>query len=65
MELSDLTAYAAEKYRIQEQHKWTEFPGFSVLCHPQTGKWVALLIWAAVPDGTLPDAWRELAWRLL
>ena len=44
MELSDLTAYAAEKYRIQEQHKWTEFPGFSVLCHPQTGKWVALLM---------------------
>ena len=44
MELSDLTAYAAEKYRIQEQHKWTDFPGFSVLCHPQTGKWVALLM---------------------
>lgn len=44
MELSELTAYAKEKYRIEEQHKWTDFPGFSVLCHPQTGKWVALLM---------------------
>ena len=44
MELSELTAYAGEKYQMQEQHKWQDFPGFSVLCHPQTGKWVALLI---------------------
>ena len=44
VELSELTAYAGEKYRIQEQHRWAEFPGFSVLCHPQTGKWVALLM---------------------
>ena len=44
VELSELTAYAAEKYQIQEQHKWADFPGFSVLCHPQTGKWVALLM---------------------
>lgn len=44
MELSDLTAYALEKYQIQEQHKWADFPGFSVLCHPETGKWVALLM---------------------
>ena len=44
MELSELTAYAKEKYNIEEQHKWADFPGFSVLCHPQTGKWVALLM---------------------
>lgn len=44
MELSELTAYAGEKYQIQELHKWTDFPGYSVLCHPQTGKWVALLM---------------------
>ena len=44
MELSELTAYAEEKYRIREEHKWADFPGFSVLNHPQTGKWVALLM---------------------
>ena len=44
MELSELTAYAGETYRMREEHKWTDFPGFSVLCHPQTGKWVALLM---------------------
>lgn len=44
MELAELTAYAGEKYHIAEQHKWSDFPGFSVLCHPQTGKWVALLM---------------------
>lgn len=44
MELSELTAYASEKYQIREERKWADFPGFSVLCHPQTGKWVALLM---------------------
>ncbi|WP_130837054.1 TerB N-terminal domain-containing protein [Lachnoclostridium sp. Marseille-P6806] len=44
MELAELTAYAGEKYQIREQHKWADFPGFSVLCHPKTGKWVALLM---------------------
>ena len=44
MELSQLTAYAGEKYHIDEQHKWADFPGFSVLVHPQTGQWVALLM---------------------
>ena len=44
MELSELVAYAEQKYQIKEQHKWTDFPGFSVLCHPQTGKWVALFM---------------------
>ena len=44
MELSELTAYAKETYQIEEQHKWAEFPGFSVLVHPQTGHWVALLM---------------------
>ena len=26
------------------QSKWRDFPGFSVLCHPRTGKWVAVLM---------------------
>ncbi|MBQ9368613.1 MAG: TerB N-terminal domain-containing protein [Victivallales bacterium] len=44
MELSDLTAYAEEKYQIKEEFKWTDFPGFSVLREPVSGKWVALLM---------------------
>ena len=44
MELSELTAYAEEKFHIQEQHKWTAFPGFSVMTDPGTGKWIALLM---------------------
>ena len=44
MEISELTAYASEKYQIAEQHKWADFPGFSVLAHPQSGKWIALLM---------------------
>ena len=44
MDLSELTAYAGEKYHMQEQHKWADFPGFSVLCHPKTEKWAALLM---------------------
>lgn len=44
MELSELIDYAKEKYQIEEQHKWAGFPGFSVLCHPRTGKWAALLM---------------------
>ena len=44
MELDDLTAYAEEKYHLAEQHKWADFPGFSVLADPITGKWIALLM---------------------
>ena len=44
MELSALSAYARDRYGIEEQHKWADFPGFSVLCHPGTGKWLALLM---------------------
>ncbi len=44
MELSELCAYAKAKYRIEEQHRWADFPGCSVLCHPKTGKWVAFLM---------------------
>ena len=44
MELSQLTAYAKEKYNIDEQHKWDGFKSFSVLCEPSTGKWAALLM---------------------
>ena len=44
MKIAELTAYAAERYHIQEQHKWADFPGFSVLSDPDTGKWIALLM---------------------
>ena len=44
MLLSELADYAEEKYQIKEEHKWAEFPGFSVLADPQTGKWAALLM---------------------
>ena len=44
MKLEELTAYAEEKYHISEEHKWMDFPGFSVLVSPVTGKWVALLM---------------------
>ena len=44
MTISDLAAYAQEKYHIAEDHKWQEFPGFSVLVDPVTGKWAALLM---------------------
>ena len=44
LELSELTAYAGEKFHMQEQRKWADFPGFSVLADPDTGKWAALLM---------------------
>ena len=44
MEISDLTAYAEMKYHIREEHKWADFPGFSVLADPGSGKWLALLM---------------------
>lgn len=44
MELPELTAYAEEKYHIKEEHKWTGFPGFSILADPGSGKWVCLLM---------------------
>ena len=44
MELSELTAYAEKKFHMQEQHNWSDFPGFSVLADQNTGKWVALLM---------------------
>ncbi len=44
MQLSELTAYAEEKYHLREQHKWEDFPGFSVLADPDSGKWIALLM---------------------
>ena len=44
MELSELTAYAEGKFHMREQYKWADFPGFSVLADPNTGKWIALLM---------------------
>ena len=44
MRLTELTAYAEQKYQIREEFKWADFPGFSVLVNPKTGKWAALLM---------------------
>ena len=44
MDLSELAAYAEEKFNIREQFKWTDFPSFSVLAAPYSGKWAALLM---------------------
>ncbi len=56
MRLSDLTAYAAEKYHITEELKWDDFPGYSVLITPSTGKWAALLIRRPDPrSGTVTE----------
>lgn len=44
LELSELTAYAAEKYKIHEQYRWPEFPRLSVLADPDSGKWLAVLM---------------------
>lgn len=44
MEISELVAYAEQKYHMLEEYKWTDFPGFSVLTDPVTNKWVALLM---------------------
>lgn len=44
MRLLELVRYAREKYHIEEQYKWTGAPGFSVLCHPENGSWIALLM---------------------
>ena len=44
MELSDLTAYAKEKYGIQEERGIDALPNCSALPHPRTGKWIAYLM---------------------
>ena len=44
MRLAELAEYAKNKYGIREEHKWADFPGFSVLTDPYTGKWAALMM---------------------
>ena len=44
MELSELTAYAKEKYGIREERGYQSFPNCSVLSHPRTGGWIAFLM---------------------
>ncbi|MBR3165073.1 MAG: TerB N-terminal domain-containing protein, partial [Lachnospiraceae bacterium] len=44
MRLAELADYAKNKYGIREDHKWADFPGFSVLTDPYTGKWAALMM---------------------
>ena len=50
MRLSELAAYAKEKYHIAEQFKWAEYPGYSVLTDPYNEKWAALLMRRWDPD---------------
>lgn len=42
--MSELAAYAKEKYNIDEDHKWMDFKAYSVLAVPQSKKWAALLM---------------------
>ena len=42
--LLELVEYASSKYQLSEEHKWMDFPGFSVLADPHTGRWAALLM---------------------
>lgn len=44
MELSELTAYAAEQYHMQEQHRAGDLPGSSVLVEPTSGQCIAFLM---------------------
>lgn len=44
MKMFELAAYAKQKYNIDEDRKWADFSFFSVLAHPQTKKWAALLM---------------------
>ena len=44
MDISELTAYAEEKYHIGERQRRKLFTGVSVLVHPSSGKWVAVLM---------------------
>lgn len=44
MELSDLTAYAKEKYGIREERGYQYLPNCSVLSYPQSRTWIALLM---------------------
>ncbi|MCR5806073.1 MAG: TerB N-terminal domain-containing protein [Oscillospiraceae bacterium] len=44
MELAELVEYCEKKYKIKEDFRWPDHPGYSVLLHPYTGKWAALLI---------------------
>lgn len=50
MNLSELAAYAEEKFNIREQFKWDDFPGFSILAAPYSGKWAALLMRLKDPE---------------
>ena len=43
LRLSELTAYAREKYHIEAQNGKLHLEGGSVLKHPKTGLWVALM----------------------
>ena len=44
MELSELAAYAEEKFHISEQRNWRDYPGLSILADPDTGMWIAILM---------------------
>ncbi len=55
MDISELTAYAEEKYHIKEERRWADLPGFSLLIDPVSGRTAALLMrqWD-------PELWEEV-----
>lgn len=53
LEIAELTEYAKDRYNMNEEHKWEKFPAFSVLTHPETGKWIALLMNHKMEDGNV------------
>lgn len=45
MQLSELVKYAKEKFHITENFDLTHSPDYSVLVHPKTHRWIALLMY--------------------
>lgn len=44
MKMSELVAYAKQKYNMEEDGKWADFSGYSVLANPENKRWAALLM---------------------
>ena len=44
MDLSELVSFFVGKYNLREHYLWPDYPGASEICHPATGKRIALLM---------------------
>lgn len=44
MDISEFITYVQEKYQLELQYPWSDFPGFSVFIHKNTQKWIACLM---------------------